>query len=308
MTDHQHHPGHGHSAHGHSAHGQSAHGHSGHDHSAAPSPAEIAALAELLDLDAEVNAAYLDAVVGWITEQADREPATVLDLGAGTGSGSLALARRLPGASITAIDAEPTYLNRMREHAQTLGLADRITIRQQDLDSDALEFPPADLVWASLSMHHFADPDAVLRAVHTALRPGGLVAVVEMDAPPRYLPDDLGQGRPGLEQRMLDLQQQAHQTDVPNLGIDWAPPLTAAGFTGLERREFALDPARPYSAAVGQYAHSWLQRSAERFADQLDDGDRAVLAALLDGGPADVRTREDLHVRGSRIVWLGRRD
>ncbi|MFZ0216081.1 MAG: class I SAM-dependent methyltransferase, partial [Candidatus Dormiibacterota bacterium] len=73
-----------------------------------------AGLADLLDLDAEVLGPYLDAVTGWVGQQLPGEPRTVVDVGAGTGAGSLALARRFPAAAVVAIDRSGLMLERLR--------------------------------------------------------------------------------------------------------------------------------------------------------------------------------------------------
>lgn len=64
-----------------------------------------AAMAELLNLDAEVLHSYLSEVTGWIHElAADLPRCRILDLGSGTGTGALALARRFEGADVIAVD------------------------------------------------------------------------------------------------------------------------------------------------------------------------------------------------------------
>ena len=54
-------------------------------------------------------------------------------------------------------------------------------------DLDASEWPDLgapDLVWASASMHHLADPDRALRNVRGTLAPDGLIALVELPVSP----------------------------------------------------------------------------------------------------------------------------
>ena len=55
-----------------------------------------------------------------------------------------------------------------------------------------------------MSLHHMADPGQVLRDALAATRPGGLIAVAEFSEPLRFLPDDLGFGRPGFESRIAE--------------------------------------------------------------------------------------------------------
>jgi predicted O-methyltransferase YrrM len=75
--------------------------HHHHQHGPAAEPDE-AAMAELLDLDAEVLHSYLSEVTACIDALAAEPPHRILDLGSGTGTGALALARRFPGAGIIA--------------------------------------------------------------------------------------------------------------------------------------------------------------------------------------------------------------
>jgi release factor glutamine methyltransferase len=53
-------------------------------------------------------------------------PATVLDVGTGSGAVALAVAAELPRAAVLATDTSPAALELARENAQRLGLADRV--------------------------------------------------------------------------------------------------------------------------------------------------------------------------------------
>ena len=59
-------------------------------------------------------------------------PASILDLGTGTGAIALALATRYPAASVTAVDKSVEALVLARENAAALGLADRVSLIQSD--------------------------------------------------------------------------------------------------------------------------------------------------------------------------------
>ncbi len=56
----------------------------------------------------------------------ERRPATVLDVGTGSGAIALAIAAELPGCEITATDTSPRALEVARGNAERLGLADRV--------------------------------------------------------------------------------------------------------------------------------------------------------------------------------------
>src|ERR1022692_5111309 len=118
---------------------------------------------------------------------ADLPRRRILDLGSGTGTGALALVQRFQGADVIALDISAQLLHRLRDKARDLGVAERVRTVQADLDAVWPAIDIVDLVWASSSLHHMADPDRVLTEVFAALRPGGLLVVAEMDSFPRFL-------------------------------------------------------------------------------------------------------------------------
>jgi SAM-dependent methyltransferase len=262
-----------------------------------------AGLADLLDLDAEVLGSYLDEVTEWVGQQAPDVPRTVVDVGAGTGTGSLALARRFGTAAVVAIDRSALMLQRLRAAARGQGLADRLRVVQADLDVAWPELGAVDVVWAASSMHEVADPDRVFRDVYAALNPGGLLVVIEMDALPRFLPDDIGLGRPGLEPRCHEALAQANWNSHP----DWRPHLERAGFEIAAQRSFIIE-ASPAAPTTGRYARAYLRHIRSALDDQMATDDLNTLDHLLaDDNPDALLRRRDLAVRGSRTAWAARR-
>ena len=279
-----------------------------HQHHAEPE-GEAAAMAELLDLDAEVLHSYLSGVTAWIRELAADQPGRrILDLGCGTGTGAFALLECFGDAEVTALDLSAALLHRLRDRARELGLADRVRAVQADLDAAWPEVGPVDLVWASASLHHLADPDRALARAFAVLRAGGLLAVIEMDSFPRFLPDDVGVGRPGLEARGHAALAAWQTQELPHLGSDWGPRLQQAGFTIEAERHFAIDLTPPLPAAAGRYAQASLRRLRSGLNGQMSADDLATLDILVDSdGPDSVLRREDLVVRAARTVWVARR-
>lgn len=275
-----------------------------HHHHHAATSADDADMAELLDLDAEVLHGYLTDVTAWVREHVVDEPRRILDVGAGTGTGTLALAARFPDARVTAVDASAAFLHRLADKAAGLGIADRVETVAADLDAGWPAIEPVDLVWASMSLHHMADPDRVLKDVLATLRPGGLLAVAEMDVFPRFLPADVGNG---LESRCHAAVDAGLAEAMPHRGADWGVPLVRAGFAIAAQRQFVVDLTPPAPAATGRYAQLTLQRLRGGLADRLGADDLATLDALLGDGPTGVRHRGDLGVHAARTVWLARR-
>jgi hypothetical protein len=132
--------------------------------------------------------------------------------------------------------------------------------------------------------------------------------VIEMGSFPRFLPDDLDLGRPGLEARCHALLADDHADAVPNLGSDWGPRLPRAGFTIEAERAFAIDLRPPLPASAGRYAQAPLRRMRSGLDGRLSADDRAALDTLVDSeGPDGVLQRSDLTVRAARTGWAARR-
>jgi SAM-dependent methyltransferase len=104
-------------------------------------------------------------------------PGTALDLGCGAGGDTVWLARR--GWHVTAVDISGTAVERVAAHARELGLDDRVTAERHDL-ADGFPDGEFDLVSAQYLHTPFPLPRAdVLRTAARALRPGGLLLVVD---------------------------------------------------------------------------------------------------------------------------------
>lgn len=263
--------------------------------------------AQLLDLDAEVLAEHMAAITAWLPLKT--APRQIVDLGCGTGAGTFALLDRFPDAHVTAVDAAAGHLQRLREKACARGVAERVRAVQADLDhADWPGLGLPDLVWASASMHHMADPDRALRKVHRMLAPGGLFAVVELAGLPRFLPEGAPADRPGLEERCHAATDRFHAEHVSHRGADWGPMLTAAGFTVEGERTVTVHIEGSHSEAIGRYALGTLRRLRDTVAGVLGAEDIAALGRLLDtDGPHSILRRDDLAVRTERTVWAARR-
>jgi ubiquinone/menaquinone biosynthesis C-methylase UbiE len=113
----------------------------------------------------------------------DGDPATVADVGAGTGTLSIELAR---AAHVIAIDGDPEAL----AIAQHKPGADRVDWRQGTADALPLEDASVDRVVVSLVLHHLSDPakHAALAEMRRVLRPGGRLHVADWGRPRGLVP------------------------------------------------------------------------------------------------------------------------
>jgi SAM-dependent methyltransferase len=102
-------------------------------------------------------------------DRAYAEGRTAVDLGAGTGLVTMALAKR--GFRVVAIDHSPDMLEIARSKAKSAGLEDRIEFVEGDLFS--ADLPAADLVTAQGVLHHLSDLDEGVAVIARTLKPGG---------------------------------------------------------------------------------------------------------------------------------------
>ena len=82
------------------------------------------------------------------------------------------------GHSVTAIDISPVAIDRAREEAERLGLAERIDFRVMNAEELELEPDSFDVVGGLGVLHHL-ELDAALENVTRVLKPGGSTFFVE---------------------------------------------------------------------------------------------------------------------------------
>nr|NLI49780.1 class I SAM-dependent methyltransferase [Propionibacterium sp.] len=104
-----------------------------------------------------------------------------LEYGCGTGQVTWALADRLD--RVVLADASPGMLAVLGERLQARPEHDRARFEPRLLDLTRDSLPPAsvDLIYTSLALHHVPDVPLVLRRFRAALRPGGHVAIADLD-------------------------------------------------------------------------------------------------------------------------------
>jgi SAM-dependent methyltransferase len=210
-------------------------------------------------------AAQYDTVLPFFTAMAERIVAAVpiaagrkvLDLGAGAGAVTgLALAR---GARVSAVDAAPAMVARLR--------ADHPRAESAVMDAHHLDFPDGtfDVVVASFVMHLLDDPDAAAREVRRVLAPGGVFALTLPGPPP-------GWPRPAAHDLWAEYGRYLLPGGDIGRPLDAGALLAGAGFGGIEAGPAEVDLAVP---GGGQTLWRWnLSHGTIVFIEHLPPGRR----------------------------------
>ncbi|MEU6064338.1 class I SAM-dependent methyltransferase [Streptomyces sp. NPDC047082] len=285
------------------------HHHHEHDHGHQDTYIDWAAMAQHLEAQAELLAPVYERAMAWLAKEVT-EPGLIVDAGSGPGVVSCLFAEAFPGARVMAVDGAEPLLERARDRAARQGVGDRFGTLAGELPGvlDELDYP-ADLLWASRSLHHLGDQRAGLAAFAARLAPGGTLALLEGGLPSRFLPRDIGIGRPGLQARLDVLEEEwfaRMRADLPGAVAeteDWPALLAAAGLKHTRTRSFLLDLPAPASDRARAHVAATLSRFREAAADALDADDRATLDRLLDpADPAGVHRRPDVFVLSAYTV------
>ncbi|MFF5972939.1 class I SAM-dependent methyltransferase [Streptomyces sp. NPDC012769] len=247
------------------------------------------------EYEADLHSGFLADAAHWLRGllgPEDRVTAAVrriVDVGSGPGAASCVLARAFPRAEVVAVDRSAPLLARAQVRAAERGLTGRITTRRAERPEEFGRLGPADLIWTGNVCRHLGDQQAALRSLASALRPGGLLAVAERGLPPRFLPRDIGIGRPGLQARLdaaVEERFAAARATLPgstSVVEDWPCLLASAGLVPTGSRTFLIDFPAPLELAARRHLHTWLGRLLDEVGERLDTVDRLTVEQLLDG-------------------------
>ncbi len=299
------------------------HGH-GHVHI---DEADWEAWADQAEGEGELHLGFLTDTKAWIEAVRRDAPAVrrVIDIGSGPGVGTCELARLYPEAHVIAVDASPAMLSRAAQRAVEHGLEDRVSTHLAELPAGLDGIGRADVIWASMSLHHMGDEVAALRLLGDLLEPAGpgsgdgpgdapgLIAIAELAEPMRVLPDDLGLGRAGLADRLEAAgaawfaQMRAGLAGTV-ASSELAVMVAAAGLevVGSRVARQHVEPPLPHQARLVAAGH--LRRTRQQLHEILDADDLQTLDVLTDeDDPRGVMHRPDLFVAASRQIVIARR-
>jgi SAM-dependent methyltransferase len=287
---------------------------------AAPYVIDWTETADRLGSVAQDQAGWYAAVAGDLVG-APHQAIVAVDVGCGGGGMTAALAAQLDESCVVvAVDATPEVLAAAEQNVAAAAPASgaRVVFIQADLADgvDRLRMAldrPADLIWASASVHHLGDQQAAVDALASLLAPGGRLALAEGGLRARHLPWDVGVGQPGLEMRLdvaQDLWFARMRDELPGstrMPYGWTEALRRARLVGVTTRSMLMERSAPLADADRDRVLESLAHQVDRIrpTDLLDAADVAVWDRLLDpADPAWLGNRDDLYMLEVRSVHI----
>lgn len=272
------------------------------DHHHQPTDFDWDALADSLELDAAITLPIVDQLL--------RSPimagAThVLDVGCGPGVVTTRVAQSSPTVRVTALDSSEPLLARARRRAEDAGVGDRVDTIAADLEGRLPSTTPADVIWASMVLHHVADPIATLGQLRDRLVPGGALVMVEFGNPPTVLAASDPLVVDGTWSRFQDATagNLIERLGFDPVAVDWPENLRRSGFTDITDTGMVAEHQRPLEGVALAWLTKHVRRALEMARDRVSAHDLDALTRLAD----EISTRDDLFVIAERRVLTARR-
>jgi 2-polyprenyl-3-methyl-5-hydroxy-6-metoxy-1,4-benzoquinol methylase len=210
----------------------------------------------MAEMSGEVfDAALIDVILPMADGLPDRlrAGADVADIGCGSGHAINVMAQAFPGSRFTGIDFSEEGLAVGRAEAARLGLDNATFVAADVAELDAAE--SYDVITVFDAIHDQAQPARVLENIHRALRPGGVLLMVDVKASSQ-LEDNVGVPLAAYLYTVSTMHCMSVSLglDGAGLGTCWGRQLATsmladAGFGDVQVDEIESDPINFYYVA-----------------------------------------------------------
>lgn len=154
----------------------------------------------------------------------------VADVGAGKGGLTFALAKVVSEGRVFSTEIDPARLRRLQEAVLAAKLAN-VTVLEAHSSATGLPANCCDAIVLRRVYHHLTDPSGLNAGLLLALRPGGVLAVI--DFPPPFF---LGRGQFGVPAGDVTTEVKASGFELVRLIDDWPGRGPFATYCALFRK------------------------------------------------------------------------
>lgn len=106
--------------------------------------------------------------------------ARCLDVGCGGGDVTVAISRMVPRGHVTGVDFDGSKISIARHEAEGLGI-ENVDFRMEDVTASPQTDDRYDFIYVRFVLTHLRDPGAALSRFFDQLKPGGILAVEDID-------------------------------------------------------------------------------------------------------------------------------
>jgi len=132
----------------------------------------------------EARSPFMRKGYGVVVEEISRLEVTgkFLEIGPGPAVLTTMVAQAIPEAHITAVELSPAMITVAREQVEGEGLRDRIALVEGDADDTGLleQLGQFDLVYSMYSLHHWDDPETVIKNLLRSAAPEGILLIHDL--------------------------------------------------------------------------------------------------------------------------------
>jgi ubiquinone/menaquinone biosynthesis C-methylase UbiE len=234
----------------------------------------------------------------------------VLDLACGDGFYTRRIAERLgPSGAVTGVDINQAYLAEARSEASRHRVEASIDFVAASFDK--LPFPDGtfDVVWCAQSLYSLPEPVVAIRHMARAVRPGGLVAVLENDTLHQvFLPWPVSLELPLRAAELQSFREGHGNSSKYYVGRRLPAVLAAAGLEPLRMTTHAFDRQAPLENAEHALLQGYLEEVEQRVAPHLEAPLLQELRQLVEpGSPTHLLRRPYLTMTWLNVLAFGRK-
>ena len=127
-----------------------------------------------------ISRVMLPSTLAYLEGLAPARDARCLDVGCGGGDVTIVLSHMVPQGQVTGIDFDSSSIEIAQREAEILGIGN-IDFRVEDVTGAPQTDERYDLIHVRFLLTHLRDPAAALRRFYNQLKPGGMLAVQDID-------------------------------------------------------------------------------------------------------------------------------
>ena len=109
-----------------------------------------------------------------------RDGMSVLDLGCGPGFVAAELMMAFPETALSCVDSNPVLLNQAESYIREFGY-ENVEFRHGESHKTGYPNQSFDFILARFAFQHFSDPTAVINECFRISKPGGMLAIIDVD-------------------------------------------------------------------------------------------------------------------------------